>query len=125
MILKSKKNSNQTLIFACSGASDVGELADRTARRMTRSGYGKMYCLSAIGGGLQDYIDNTEAAEKVIIIDGCSKGCANKIMSKINANSDHYDLEVMGFQKGKSPCNGENIKSALNQIEKNYINKII
>ena len=64
-----KNSSEYKLIFACSGASDVGELADRSARRMARSGMGKMYCLAAIGGGIQDFISHTEAAEKIIIIE--------------------------------------------------------
>ena len=34
------------LIFACSGASDVGEIADRAARKLSREGVGKMYCIS-------------------------------------------------------------------------------
>ncbi|MEK7995130.1 MAG: putative zinc-binding protein, partial [Planctomycetota bacterium] len=34
------------LIFACSGAADVGEIADRAARRMTRNGSGSMFCLA-------------------------------------------------------------------------------
>ena len=38
------------LIFSCSGAADVGELADQTARKLTRNGDGKMFCLAGIGG---------------------------------------------------------------------------
>lgn len=32
------------LVFPCWGASDVGELSDLAARKMTREGTGKMYC---------------------------------------------------------------------------------
>ena len=38
------------LIFACSGAADVGEIADRAARELTKNGLGKMFCLAGIGG---------------------------------------------------------------------------
>ena len=38
-----------TLIFPCSGGSDVGALSDLAARQMTRDGTGKMYCLAGIG----------------------------------------------------------------------------
>ena len=32
----------QKLIFACSGAADVGALSDRAARKLTKNGDGKM-----------------------------------------------------------------------------------
>lgn len=72
MKLKSNNHSGPVLIFPCSGASDVGELADRAARRMRRSGIGNMYCLAAIGGHVQPFIDKTKKAKDIIIIDGCS-----------------------------------------------------
>ncbi len=34
------------LIFPCSGGADVGALADQAARRLTRDGFGTMYCLA-------------------------------------------------------------------------------
>ena len=37
------------LIFACSGAADVGAIADQAARKLTKDGAGKMYCLAGIG----------------------------------------------------------------------------
>ena len=67
--MNQKNNTNPALIFPCSGASDVGELADRTARRLSRSGFGKMFCLAAIGGRVQQYIDDTQSAKKIIIIE--------------------------------------------------------
>lgn len=33
-----------TMIYACSGASDVGEIADRTVRTLGKTGFGKMSC---------------------------------------------------------------------------------
>jgi len=38
------------LIFACSGAADVGAIADQAARRLTKDGAGAMFCLAGIGG---------------------------------------------------------------------------
>lgn len=42
-----------TLIFACSGSSDVGEIADRAARRFMHHGAGRMYCLAGAGGRMR------------------------------------------------------------------------
>jgi uncharacterized metal-binding protein len=110
---KSKRSSSPTLIFPCSGAADVGELADRAARRITRAGSGKMYCLAAIGGRVPQFIDDTKA----IIIDGCSNECAKKTLSTINVQGHAFNLEKIGFQKGDSPATGENIAKVVTHIQ--------
>ena len=42
---------NLTLVFACGGAADVGEISDRVARKLNRDGVGKMFCIVGIEGG--------------------------------------------------------------------------
>lgn len=73
------------LIFSCSGSADVGELADRSARRMTREGIGSMSCLAGIGGRVSGLMKSTKAASGVLAIDGCTLNCSLKT------------LEVAGF----------------------------
>jgi len=70
------------LIFSCSGAADVGELADRVARKLTREGTGKMFCTAGIGGGISGIIEATKSAEKIIALDGCALGCAKCLLEK-------------------------------------------
>ena len=41
-------SGNPVLIFACSGAADVGEISDKAARTITQEGIGKMFCLAGI-----------------------------------------------------------------------------
>jgi len=53
------------LIFACSGAADVGAVADQAARKLTRNGAGKMFCLAGIGGRVSGIMATTAAASKV------------------------------------------------------------
>ncbi|MBF0245437.1 MAG: zinc-binding protein, partial [Planctomycetes bacterium] len=48
-----------TLIFACSGAADVGAVTDLAARRLTKEGAGKMFCLAGIGGKVEGFLANT------------------------------------------------------------------
>lgn len=51
----SAKTEGPTLIFACSGAADLGGVSDQAARKLSAEGTGKMFCLAAIGGGIQAY----------------------------------------------------------------------
>ena len=47
---------NNTVVYACSGCSDAGELADRIARQFTREGAAEMSCLAGIGGRVKSLV---------------------------------------------------------------------
>ena len=102
------------LIFACSGGADVGELADQAARTMTRNGQGKMFCLAGIGGRVSGIMKTTEAAGKILAIDGCPLNCAKKTLEEAGFKDfEHLNLADIGFKKGESPANDENIATAI------------
>ncbi len=93
-----------TLIFPCSGASDVGELGHQAARRLTREGVGKMYCLAGIGGQVDEILVNTRGATRLLAIDGCEKDCAAKCLSEAGfTNVARVRVTDLGFVKGASP----------------------
>lgn len=98
------------LVFACSGGADVGELADQAARKMTRNGQGKMFCLAGIGGRISGIVKSTEAASAVLAIDGCPLNCAKKTLEEAGfTDFVHLNLAEIGFKKGESPATDENI----------------
>ncbi len=81
----SQKNScsgGPKLIFACSGAADVGEIADRTARQLTKEGAGKMFCTAGIGGRVSGIMKTTESADKILAIDGCPSNCVKNSLEQ-------------------------------------------
>ena len=43
-------DGGETLVFACSGAEDGGEISDRGARKLSKQGLGAMFCLAGVGG---------------------------------------------------------------------------
>lgn len=92
------------LIFPCSGGSDVGAITDQAARKLTRDGAGKMYCLAGIGGRVSGIIETTKAADTVLVIDGCPENCARKTLEQAGfTNFQHLRLSDLGMQKGQSP----------------------
>ena len=98
------------LIFACSGAADVGAIADQAARKMTRDGVGKMFCLAGIGGGIPGILKTTESASAILAIDGCSLNCVKQCLEKAGfADFKHLKLADLGLEKCKSPVTEENI----------------
>jgi uncharacterized metal-binding protein len=99
------------LIFPCSGASDVGGLADRAARQMTLDQKGKMYCLAGIGGRVGTIMETTKTAAKILVIDGCPQECARKMMEQAEFTGfQHLKLASLGLHKGSSPATDENIR---------------
>ncbi len=103
-------NSSPSLIFSCSGGSDVGELSDQVSRRLTQKGVGKMYCLAGIGGSVSGIIATTEAAEKILALDGCPLDCAKKTLEEKGFKEFiHLRMSDLGLIKGKSPVNEANI----------------
>ena len=98
------------LIFACSGAADVGEIADRAARKMTKDGVGKMFCLAGIGGRVDGIMKTTEVADKILALDGCNQDCVKKTLENADFRDfAHLRITDMEMEKGKTPVREENI----------------
>ncbi len=99
-----------TLLFACSGAADLGAISDQAARRMTREGVGKMFCLMGVGGRVPGILEKTKAATRIVAIDGCSLDCAKKCLEVAGlTNFKHVRVSDLGMEKGKTPVTDENI----------------
>lgn len=106
-------SGSKTLIFSCSGAADVGEVADRTARKLTRDGVGKMYCLNGIGGRVASIVKTAQAADRILAIDGCTLNCASLCLKEAGfENFAILKLAELGMEKGKSPANEESVARA-------------
>ena len=96
------------LIFACSGAEDVGAIADQAARRLTKDGVGKMFCLAGVGGRISGIMKTTEAADKMLAIDGCPLDCVKNCLEQAGVTKfEHLQLAEMGLEKGKSPVSDD------------------
>lgn len=103
MNVKLADDTKSRLIFACSGASDVGHLTDRAARALAREGVGRMYCLAGIGGRVESMLATARAAKKVLVIDGCDQECGRKTLQQAGLERFlHLKLAELGFLKSKS-----------------------
>jgi uncharacterized metal-binding protein len=98
------------LIFACSGAADVGQIADLAARKLTAEGAGKMFCLAGIGGRVSGIMKTTEAASAILAIDGCPLDCARQTLEQAGFQEfEHLRLSDLEMEKGKSPATDERV----------------
>jgi uncharacterized metal-binding protein len=99
------------LVFACSGAADTAEIADRAARWLTKAGMGRMYCLAGIGGRVDTILETTRQAAGILAIDGCPTDCARKTLEQAGfTDLLHIRVTDLGMEKGKSPATEERIR---------------
>jgi len=104
-------SGGQKLVFACSGAVDVGEIADKAARKMATEGAGKMFCTAGIGGRIEGILKTTQAASDILAIDGCPLNCVKSSLEKAGFSEfKHLQLADLGLEKGKSPVSSENVE---------------
>ena len=66
------------VIFACSGASDVGEITDLAARKLAAEGAATMLCLAAFSGRVSGMVASAEAA----LAGWCPRACPIRSSSR-------------------------------------------
>jgi uncharacterized metal-binding protein len=102
------------LIFACSGAADVGAVADQAARRMTKKGAGSMFCLAGIGGCVAPIMDKTKSASVLLAIDGCPLNCVSETLKQAGIERfEHLRVTDLGLEKGSTPVNDASIETVV------------
>lgn len=79
----------QTLVLACSGGSNAGQVSNNVMIELDRSGIGNAYCLAGIGAALSGFSESAKAA-RTVVIDGCPVGCAKKTCEKYGIDPSRY-----------------------------------
>ncbi|OGS06934.1 MAG: hypothetical protein A2270_00670 [Elusimicrobia bacterium RIFOXYA12_FULL_51_18] len=99
------------LVFPCSGAADVGELADRSARLLSKETCVKLSCLAGVGANISGFIASANGADLVIALDGCPVACAKKTLETHGVKKfKHLKVTDCGFEKGKTVITERNIE---------------
>jgi uncharacterized metal-binding protein len=106
--------ASATVVYACSGCSDAGELADRIARQLTREGAAQMSCLAGIGGDVKSLVAKARSAERILVIDGCPLSCARHTFERAGFKEfQHLGLQSLGLRKGTCEVNATNIATGI------------
>jgi uncharacterized metal-binding protein len=97
---KCNKCNAKIIIYACSGSSNVGSIADQVARKLASADCCPLGSLAAIAAGIDTEVDAARSADMNVVIDGCSSDCAKKIMDKASIrNCVHICLTDLGLTK--------------------------
>jgi uncharacterized metal-binding protein len=94
----------------------MGEIADRAARKLTKENTGQMFCLAGIGGRVEPIAQKTQAASKILAIDGCGVDCVEKTLEQAGfENFKHLQLADIGVEKFKSHVTEERIDKVVSE----------
>jgi uncharacterized metal-binding protein len=99
------------LVYACSGASDVGALTDLAARRINRSKVAYMSCTAGIGAGVPEILEPAKTAVQILVLDGCERDCARLCLEQAGIHRfQHLQMKRdIGWEKGKTPPDDDKV----------------
>ena len=102
-MVNSTKNDvvkEKPLIFACSGASNLGQLSNAAALALHEEGCGQFYCLAAIGEEVAEKMIRAQEADVRIVIDGCNAACGKVALERVGLTVDHHTIiKQLGIEK--------------------------
>lgn len=78
------------IVFACSGCSHAGKLANELAVELNQRSVAQMSCLAGIGAGKWHFLKQL-ADRTVWVIDGCPLECGLGVFDQIH---EHIDVHV-------------------------------
>jgi len=113
-----EKASAKPLVFACSGCSFAGKLADDMARHLDRTGDAEMSCLAGIGAKRPGFLAKLRSRE-VWVIDGCPIECARGVFEQAGhggAVTRHIRLHDHGVKKHQAPNGGVDVDGFAVQL---------
>lgn len=94
------RDTNLPLLFACSGGSSVGQIANDACRELAREGGGRLFCLAGVGGHVGGIVDTAKQASTVVAVDGCGVKCALRSLEAAGVKpTQHLVLTDLGLEK--------------------------
>lgn len=61
-----------TIIYFCSGGSNVGQISNEVTKQMISRGMGKFSCLAIVGSDGEGFIASAKKTNRIVVIDGCA-----------------------------------------------------
>lgn len=78
------------IIYSCSGCSNVAQLANDIAVKISDDDIAEMSCIAGIGGKVKPLLRKARSGRPIIIIDGCSLECGKACLDNVNIKPDEH-----------------------------------
>jgi uncharacterized metal-binding protein len=93
---------SEPLVYACSGASNLGQLSNEIAIRLHRAGLAEMSCAEAVGIETGPPYATALSGRPVVAVSGCPLACARRLLDEHGvAVTSSIQLENRGVPKAK------------------------
>jgi len=93
-------NRPKTLIYSCSGCSNLAQAANDIALRLHRDGRAEMSCIAGVGGNVKSLVRIARSGRPIVAIDGCHLHCVKSCLQHHDIAPDvHYTLTELGAKK--------------------------
>lgn len=88
------------LVYACSGCSNVAQLANTIAVRLDRAGLAEMSCIAGVGGDVPALVRKAASGRRILALDGCQLHCVKNCLARHGIVADrHLTLNSYGVRK--------------------------
>jgi uncharacterized metal-binding protein len=91
---------SRALVYACSGCSNVAQLANTVAVRLDRSGLAEMSCIAGVGGNVKPLVRKAASGIPILALDGCPLHCVRNCLAQHGIEAGvHVTLSERGLRK--------------------------
>jgi uncharacterized metal-binding protein len=101
------------VVFACSGSSNSGQLANLLALTLDRRGIAEMSCLAGLAAGKRQFLGRL-AGREVWVLDGCATSCGKEIVGRFPGALVRYlSLDALGIHKDSPLPEGPELEAVV------------
>jgi uncharacterized metal-binding protein len=109
------------VVFACSGASDVGAISDQAARTLVHDQAAVMSCTAGVAARVPAIMEKAQNASGILALDGCDKQCVSTVLESAGFNDfGRLNLTDLGLEKGKSPVTQARVQQAAEAARNSF-----
>lgn len=99
---KTMENKQKPIVYACSGCSNLAQMAHDLALNIDRDGIAEMSCISGVIGGVEAFVESSKSTRPVIVIDGCGLACTRSCCEAVGMPVDVFiNIADYGLVKGE------------------------
>lgn len=92
--------ADKPLVYACSGCSNVAQLANDLAVVLDREGSAQMSCIAGVGGKVKQLVKVAQSGRPIIAVDGCPLNCVKQTLATVDVVPTwHIELTSLGYKK--------------------------
>jgi uncharacterized metal-binding protein len=109
---------DKPIVYACSGCSNVAQLANDIAVTLDREGAAQMSCIAGVGGRVKQLVKVAKSARPILAIDGCPLNCVKQTLAAIDViPAWHLELTSMGYKKREHEnCSSKDLQKLVEKV---------